>query len=187
MTGEEKFIFNGNDLPFDYLDFWQFQYSNIYNLQEYIAEFLVAKALGTNKPYNTDYWTLYDISYRNKRIEVKQTSYYHPWNEGSKVSEQRTFNISKANSNYETVGSENRFERQNDIYVFCLLNGNTKETSYPLNLNNWEFYVVPTTFINEHCGDNKTVSLGRIRNFGFKALCFDEIKAEVDSVIDSND
>jgi hypothetical protein len=56
-----------------------------------------------------------------------------------------------------------------------------------LNLNNWEFYVVSTSFINEHCGDNKTVSLGRIRNFGFKALRFDEIKAEVDSVIDSND
>ena len=98
MTGNEKFILNGNDLPFDYLDFWQFQYSNIYNLQEYIAEFLVAKALGISEPYNTDYWTLYDILYRNKRVEVKQTSYYHPWNKGGKVSAQRTFSIGKTNS-----------------------------------------------------------------------------------------
>ena len=57
MTGEEKFIFDGNDLPFDYLDFWQFQYSNIYNLQEYIAEFLVAKALGIEESSNTEYCT----------------------------------------------------------------------------------------------------------------------------------
>lgn len=187
MTGEEKFILDGNDLPFDYLDFWQFQYSNVYNLQEYIAEFLVAKALGLQESCNTEYWTLYDILYQNMRIEVKQTSYYHPWNEGGKVSQQRTFGITKANSGYESDDGVNKFERQNDIYVFCLLNGNTKETSYPLNLNNWEFYVVPTDFINEHCGDNKSISLGRIRNMGFKALRFDEIKAEVDSIIDSND
>lgn len=187
MTGNEKFELDGNMLDFNYFNFWQFQYSNVYNLQEYIAEFLVAKALGLQESCNTEYWTLYDILYRDTRIEVKQTSYYHPWNEDGKVSQQRTFGITKANSGYESDDGENKFERQNDIYVFCLLNGNTKESSYPLNLNNWEFYVVSTSFINEHCGDNKTVSLGRIRNFGFKALRFDEIKAEVDSVIDSND
>ena len=187
MTGNEKFELDGNMLDFNYFNFWQFQYSNVYNLQEYIAEFLVAKALGLQESCNTEYWTLYDILYQNMRIEVKQTSYYHPWNEGGKVSDQRTFNIAKANSHYETGGSENRFERLNDFYVFCLLNGDTKESTYPLNLNNWEFYVVTTAFINEHCGVNKTVSLGRIRNFGFKALRLDEIKAEVDSIIDSND
>ena len=61
----------------------------------------------------------------------------------------------------------------------------TKEKDkYPLNLNNWEFFIVPTAFINEHCGNNKTISLSRIRNFGFRAFRFDEIKAEVDRIID---
>ena len=92
-----------------------------------------------------------------------------------------------ANSNYEFADGENKYERQNDIYVFCLNTGETRADSNPLDLDNWEFYVVPTDFINEHCGDNKSISLGRIRNMGFKALRFDEIKAEVDSIIDSND
>lgn len=184
MNGKEKFTFDGKDTGFDMLDFWRFQFSNIYNLQEYIAEFLVAKALGINEAYNTEYWTLYDIPYREKRIEVKQTSYYHPWNKDGKVSSQRYFGITKANSSYEDSSEENRYERYNDIYVFCLNTGNTKEESYPLNINNWEFYIVPTSFINEHCGDNKTISLSRIRNMGFVAKRFDEIRAEIDDIID---
>lgn len=184
MNGREKFTFDGKDTGFDMLDFWQFQFSSVFNLQEYIAEFLVAKALGINEAYNTEYWTLFDIAYRDKRIEVKQTSYYHPWNEGGIVSVQRTFGITKANSNYDSPG-KNRFERNNDIYVFCLNTGNTREESYPLNLNNWEFYIVPTSYINEHCGNNKTISLSRIRNIGFAAKRYDEIKAEVDNIIDS--
>ena len=185
MNGSEKFELDGKALDFDFNDFWRFQFSNIYNLQEYIAEFLVAKALGVKESYNTDYWTLFDVLYRNTRIEVKQTSYYHPWNEGGNVSNVRVFGITKANSSYESNDGENKFERQNDIYVFCLNTGATKEASNPLNLNNWEFYVVPTCFINEHCSNNKTISLGRIRKFGFQPLRFDEIKSRIDSIIDS--
>ena len=86
MTGKEKFELDGKSLGFDFKGFWEFQYSNIYNMQETIAEFLVAKALGLDDSYNTGYWTLFDVFYRDTRIEVKQTSYYHPWNEGGKVS-----------------------------------------------------------------------------------------------------
>ena len=107
MTGKEKFELDGKSLGFDFKDFWEFQYSNIYNMQETIAEFLVAKALGLDESYNTGYWTLFDVFYRDTRIEVKQTSYYHPWNEGGKVSQVRTFGITKANSNYEGDGGEN--------------------------------------------------------------------------------
>ena len=183
MNGTEKFIFDGNSAGFDLLDFWRFQYSNVFNLQEYIAEFIVAQALGIEKSQNTDSWTLFDIMYRNTRIEIKETSYYHPWNENANISKQRTFGITKANSRYESSEGENRYERQNDIYVFCLNTGMDRESSYPLNLNHWEFYIIPTTFINEHCGNNKTISLGRIRNFGFPAKRYNEIKAEIDLII----
>ena len=184
MNGNENFTINGKFAGFTMLDFWCFQYSNIYNLQEYLAEFIVAKALGKDDAHNLDSWTLFDILYREKRIEVKTTSYYHPWNENSKISKQRTFGITKANSNYENEDEENRYERQNDIYVFCLNTGMDKESSYPLNLNNWEFYIVPTVFINEHCGDNKTISLGRIKRFGFTAKGYEEIRLEIDRLID---
>ena len=52
MTGTEKFTFDGNHVGFSLLDFWRFQYSNVFNLQEYIAEFIVAQALGIEKSHN---------------------------------------------------------------------------------------------------------------------------------------
>ena len=186
MTGKEKFTFKGQELCFDFADFWRFHYSNIYSLHGEIAEFVVAQALGVTEAQNAAYWTLWDTSYREKRIEVKATAYYHLWNSNGKVSKQRVFGITKANGSYDPTISRNaEFCRQNDIYVFCLNTGNTKESSNPLNLNNWEFYVVPTAVINEKCGDNKTISLGKIKSLGFSGKRYDEIKSEIDSIIDS--
>ena len=45
MTGKEKFEFDGEELDYDFIDFWRFHYSNIYDIQGRIAEFIVAKAL----------------------------------------------------------------------------------------------------------------------------------------------
>lgn len=186
MNGKEKFIYGKEEMPFDLQDFWKYKYSSVYNLQEYIAEYLVEKALEMEYSYNADSWTLFDILYRNTRIEIKQTSYYHPWNEGGKISNQRTFGITMANSNRENINSEeNKFERQNDIYVFCLNNGKTKETANPMNLENWRFYIVPTKVINEECGKNKSISLNKVRKIGVEVGFF-RIKQYIDYLIDDN-
>ena len=185
MTGKEKFLCGGKELVFDMDDFWRFHYSNIYSLHGEIAEFVVARALGITDAQNAAYWTLWDISYRNIRIEVKATAYFHLWNTDGKVSQQRTFSIAAANGSYDPQKSGNaEFCRQNDIYVFCLNNGETMESSYPLNMDNWEFYVVPTSFLNEHCADNKKISIGRIRSFGFVPLAYEALKPTIDKIID---
>lgn len=89
-TPDEMFQFRGKDL-FSVEDFWQYAYSQLDGMAETIAEFLVAKALGVEKAENVNYWTAYDMAYRNKRIEVKATSYVHPWNK--EISKIRTFSI----------------------------------------------------------------------------------------------
>ena len=184
MQGNECFEINNSKTDFNITDFWRFQYSNIYSLHGEIAEFLVARALGIYEAQNSAYWTLWDITYKNVKIEVKATAYYHLWND-KRISKQRTFSIAKANGNYDPlIAGNNDVCRQNDVYVFCLVNGETKETSNPLNLDNWDFYIIPTVFINEHCGDNKTISLGRIKNFGFKNIKYSEIKSEIDKIIE---
>lgn len=183
LTGQEQFILDGNPVGFSVLDFWAFQHSNIWDVQEEIAEFIVAKALGQDLPYNKNGWTLWDMNYRGKRIEVKETGYYHSWRTDGKVSQQRTFGITKAYSLYKNRHSE--FKRQNDIYVFCLNTGETKEASNPLVLENWRFWVVPTFTINRLCGDNKTISLGRVKRItGLKeGLGYWELREAVDMVI----
>ncbi len=183
MNGKEKFISQNKDLDFGMLEFWCSKFSNVYNIQEYIAEFLVEKALGIDKSHNTEYWTLFDILYKDYRIEIKETGYYHPWNENGKISESRRFGITKANSKYENKDSNNLYERQNDIYVFCLNVGKTKETSNPLNIDNWEFYIVPTKTINEVCKNNKSISLNKVKKISEKVNYF-KIKEYIDKLID---
>ena len=182
-----KFTFDNNDTGLTLLDFWRFRYCNIFDLQEAIAEFIVAKALGKETADNLEYWTLYDINYCGKRVEVKETSYYHPWNKDKKVSSHRAYGITKANSSYDDSTCANRYERQNDVYVFCLNTGYTEEESYPLNLNNWEFYIVPTRVINENCENQKSISLQRIKKLGFAAKRYDEIKQTIDSFVEAGE
>lgn len=178
----EHFTIDGEATDMDMLDFWNWTYSNIYDLQDTIAEYIVAKALGLEKAFNVDYWTLFDILYREKRIEVKETSYYHSWQTDEEPkSEARNFGITKAYSEYKDSASS--FERQNDIYIFCLNTGYSRSESNPLNLNNWEFYVVPTSIINDLCKNAKTISLSRLRKIT-KPITYKQLKTKVDEVID---
>lgn len=183
FSGLEKFTLNGIPVGLSIKDFWQFQYSNIWDMQEYIAEFLVAKALELEVPQNCNGWTLWDILYKNTRIEIKTTSYYHSWSPDGKISNRRVFGISKAFTKYKDSTSE--FKRQNDIYIFCLNTGNTREESNPLHLENWQFYIVPTKVINEKCKDNKTISLGKVQKLtgSTTGISYKNLKNEIESTI----
>ena len=121
--------------------------------------------------------------YKGKRIEVKASSYYHAFKEylNTPISPIRVFGITKAYSKYKDKNSS--FERQNDIYVFCLNTGETAEESNPLNLKNWEFYIVPTSFINEACGDAKTISIQRIKKLGIVPVDYFAIQSVIDKLI----
>ena len=186
ITENTPFVNGGESLGMTMLDFWKYQYSNIYDMQEYIAEFIVGKALGIDEPMNRDGWTLWDIDYQGKRIEVKQTSYYHSWQEkiaNGKISQQRTFSITPAFTRYKD--STTSYERQNDIYVFCLNIGTNEEESYPLDMANWEFYVVPTSVINENCTPaQKSISLGKVRKLA-PLTKYEELKNVIDSICEA--
>lgn len=188
ITEQTSFADSGTPIGFTMLDFWKYQFSNIYDLQDQIAEFLVGKALGLNEAQNRDGWTLYDMKYRNACIEVKETGYYHSWQEkyaDGKISQQRSFGIHPAYSKYKNSSSD--LARQNDIYVFCLNTGTTPEDSNPLELGNWEFYVIPTSVINSTCKpEQKTISLGRVRKMS-RCLKYSELKSEIDSIISNMD
>ena len=183
ITENTLFVNGGESLGLTMLDFWKYQYGNIYDMQEYIAEFIVGKALGIKEPMNWDGWTLWDIDFCGKRIVVYQTSYYHSWQEkiaNGKISQQRTFSITPAFTQYKD--STTSYERQNDIYVFCLNTGTNEEESYPLDMSNWEFYVVPTSVINDNCTPTqKSISLGKVRKLT-KLTRYNELKSVIDAI-----
>ena len=180
LSGSESFTISNQPAGFSVIDFWRFQFSNIWDIQDQIAEFIVARALGQDMPYNKNGWTLWDISYRGKRIEVKETAYYHSWRNDGKISVRRSFSINKAYTIYKNPKSLSK--RQSDIYVFCLNTGKDKESSNPLHLENWRFWVVPAETINRVCGNNKTITLGRLQKLtnSKNGIGYDEIKTTVD-------
>lgn len=196
LNGEEPFIMqNGKEAGFTVLDFWRFQFSNLLDMQGRVGEYIVAKALGKKDPDNNNGWTLWDINYRDKRIEVKTTAYFQPWrvewdengevinDDGTNCSEIRTFSISKAEGEENGVKVKKRWS---DIYIFVLNQGRTKKDADPLNLEHWEFYVIPTGVINKKCGEGKSISLGRVRNLlkPKEGVKFDQLKATIDKLID---
>ena len=173
---------NGKPLGFSALDYWRFQFSNIWDIQEEVAEFIVAKALGLELPHNKNGWTPYDIKYKGKRVEIKASAYFHSWRGDGKVSKQRTFGIAK------TLGQHNErkqeAERQNDVYVFCLNLGNTFEDSDPFEMSHWKFYVVPTSRINAECGDAKKIPLAHLEKLT-NPILYHELRSAIDEVLDS--
>ena len=153
-----------------------------------IAEFLVAKALGIEKAENVAYWTAYDISYREMRIEIKATEYVHAWNR-KKVSKIRTFSIAPSNNWYWGQKGERKLSRQNDLYVFCLNTNQEVQNPQPLNLDFWEFYIVPTSMVNEYAvksnnPDQKKISLNVVKRMAGEAVRWDNLRKRIDEVID---
>lgn len=189
---EELFQYKGKTM-FSVLDFWCYAYSQLEGLSDTLAEFFVAKALGIEKAENVNYWTAYDMAYRNKRIEVKATSYVHPWNK--QISHVRTFSIAPTHNSYwdsssEWIHNEQTRSRQSEIYVFCLNNNKNIHANNPLTIDNWIFYVVPTFEINNYCRDNPTqkkISLNVVKHLARKGVSFDAIKQEVDIAIEKSD
>lgn len=180
LTGLERFTINGEETEMILQDFWRFQYSNIWDLQADMSEFIVSKALGIEVPCNRNGWCLYDIDYNGYRIEVKQTSDWHSWNRDGYVQKKHRFDIGKAYSTYKDVKSA--FERQNDIYVFCHLKGNDAKSANPMNLSAWDFYVIPTKVINDKCGDSKSISFSRVKMFTV-SVPYNELRNKIDLVI----
>ena len=191
---EEMFRHKGQEL-FSVLDFWRYAYGQLEGLSETVAEFLVARALGIEKAENVNYWTAYDMAYRNKRIEVKATSYVHPWN--TSISKVRNFSIEPTNNSYwgnntEGVNGGKKLSRQSEVYVFCLNSNADIQNNDPLKVDDWIFYVVPTYEINIYCENNqnseqKKISLNVVKRLAQNGVTFDELKNAVDEAIEKSD
>ena len=186
LTGNEKFILNNEEVGLNVQDFWSYAFSNVMDKEDEIAEFLVASALDVKNPTNKEYWTLYDILYQDTRIEVKQTSYYHSWTK--ERSKALRFDIApRDGNNREEPYCEPGLHRQNDIYVFCIVDGGSFEESYPLNLDAWTFYVVPTTVINRDFPETQKAVLATSvkKNYADYACKFDKLAERINVIINS--
>ena len=182
--GTESFQ-NGNDkLDFDILSFWQWGGSDIVTNTNrgILAEYLVAKALGiVGQDSYREQWASYDLETKDGiSIEVKSSAYLQSW--GQDKLSKPSFGIRKTlewDNKLNTYSDKS--EHQADLYIFALLAHQTKQTVNPLDVSQWEFYVLPTKNLDELKPEQNTITLSSLQKLT-KSVKFLELKSVVGSL-----
>ncbi|MCC2226256.1 hypothetical protein [Blautia fusiformis] len=165
LNGNEKFTLDGNDTGISVSEFWSWAYSDLLNntLRGVLAEFLVKKSFSFLPPpreiLRTD-WTPYDLaSPSGRRIEVKSAAYLQSWTED--YFSHIIFDIAPKRAWNPQTGYSPERSRHSDLYVFCLYTARSREQSIR-NLDLWEFYVLPTSVLDQQKPNQKSIALNSL-------------------------
>jgi hypothetical protein len=183
-TGNEAFAHNGVPLPFNLMSFWRWSSSDLVGnaLRGMLAEFIVASAVDCTANTRKE-WDAFDLETpEGIKIEVKSGAYLQSWHQENLSSIQ--FNIQPTlgwNATSNTYATKR--ERQSDVYVFSVLSHKNKETVDPLNLDQWEFYVISTEALNRAVGDQKTIGLSSLKQLGPIEATYESIGSTIKRVL----
>jgi len=160
LTGDEFFHHQKNNLPINILAFWRWSASNLAgnNLRGHLAEYLVASDFGRTQDTRIE-WDSCDLRINsNIRVEVKSSAFLQSWQQ--KKLSSISFNIAPTFGwDSRSGNSSTECLRGSDVYIFCLLAHKEKTTLDPTNLDQWEFFVLPTSELDNKLGTQKTLSL----------------------------
>ena len=76
--------------------------------------------------------------------------------------------------------------RNSDLYVFCVFTARTRDVSI-LDLDYWDFYVLPTSVLNKKVPEQKTITLSSLLKLEPTKTDFTGLPAAVESVRLSNE
>lgn len=177
LTGNEHLKFDGMPINRLLSDFWKWNSSDLLNntMRGAFAEFIIATALDLDLTTTHVDWESYDLLWEDKKIEVKCSAYLQSWypkNQPDKYSK-IIFSISPA---YDWIPDEARYDydnhkRHSNVYVFCHYKSKERAPENPLNLNNWDFYVLATYKIDAIFGMQRSISLSGLINRGKPTKC----------------
>ena len=187
-SGSERLHADGQPLEgcHDLLEYWQWMGSDLIgNIQRGIlAEFIVGVAVGDTSVVNDtrDAWENYDLtSSGGVKIEVKSAAYIQSWKQAKESSP--AFDISKALSwDPDTEQNSKEPTRSADVYVFCLHSHRADDPIDDLdslNVSQWEFYVLPTTTLDHHFPEQKTVGMDSLKRIGARKIPYENLGCAV--------
>lgn len=179
-TGKEHLHYNGKSIGFKLHDFWRWSVSDLVSnvTRGRLAEFIVATALGVDLNSPRDEWQAYDLlTSQGIKVEVKSASFVQSWNQKKPSNiifstKPTRFWDSESNSYDEII------KRQADVYVFCLLKHLDRNTIDPLNLDQWEFYILSTKELNDYQKRKVSLTLKSLKKLT-NAVKYDKIRRSV--------
>lgn len=179
--GGESFFDGTSELGFSIADFWRWSASDLLSntMRGVLAEYIVARALGIADDSVRIEWEPYDLHMKydgiDIRIEVKSSSYLQTWSQ--RALSNVLFGIAQTRRwNADTGLYDTERRRQADIYVFAVLSHVDKSTVNPLDVSQWDFYVVSTTTIDDAIGPQKTLRLSRLRKLTGDAVPYSGLR-----------
>ena len=177
LTGDEPIGSAGTPTGLTLLDFWKWSASDVLSNapRGVLAEFLVGHALGAVESPR-EAWAAYDLETPDGiRVEVKSAAYVQSWcqDELSQIS----FSIGRT---WDEDGLKQ--ERPSDVYVFALLAEKDKEKIDPLDIGQWEFYVVSTHELDQACEDQATIRMSPLRELVGDKVPYAMLEARVKAV-----
>ncbi|ROS25603.1 hypothetical protein EDF22_2817 [Rathayibacter sp. PhB127] len=142
LRGNEAFV----GIDAQVLDFWRFAMSDLRmnNTRGYLAEFLVARALGLQDVHRVE-WEAYDLLFEGISVEVKSSALLQAW------PQQRHSRLSFGGLRTGPRGSRTL---NADVYVFCTQTSVRHSEYDPLDLTEWTFHVVSRTALDAAAGDS---------------------------------
>jgi hypothetical protein len=184
-TGDEPFHLDNSPLEHRLLDFWRWVASDLVGntARGILAEYIVAMALGVADGVRYG-WDAFDLTTSSGvKIEVKSAAYLQAWYH--KKLSATVFTIRPTRIwNPDTNEFDTEIRRQADIYVFCVLKHKDKSSLDPLNLNQWDFYLLPASVLNVHMPAQKTISLSSLLRLSPVQATYETLRDSISAVAD---
>lgn len=175
LSGPERFSMGNATV----LDFWRWALGDLRmnNARGYLAEFLVAKAVGSTDAIRVE-WGAHDVRAPDgTRIEVKSTGYLQSWAQRVPSVPRFSFTGAKASWDMETgtyiVDPLGRV----DVWVFALHICSNHADYDPLVVEQWRFWAISGLAV-ERCGQ-KTGGLTAIARIGGEPVTWSELAEAV--------
>jgi len=176
LSGDEPF----RGLDASVLDFWRFAMSDLKtnNVRGYLAEFLVARAVGAARPRIE--WDPWDVTDPNGvRIEVKSSGFVQAWAQSTLSAPK--FRVTPAYGWDPSTGRRSEKQGFNaDVYVFCLHSAVTHEDYDPLDTAQWRFYVADRSVVAARAG--RQMGLATLTGLVGDPVGYSELRATIATV-----
>lgn len=154
-TGNETFLTGNKSIHLTIGDFWRWAYSDPFccNNLSVLAEYIIASALGINGTRSAAPIKRYNfLTNTGLRVNVRTAAYVE-----SRYADHPDC-ISFCISPLGIPDGNGKTKQTSDVYVFSIYKAMNKNES-PLNLDFWEFYVLPASVLDKMNPPQKTITL----------------------------
>ena len=186
-TGAEKFSDGTDTLDFDLLSFWQWSSSDIVSnvTRGILAEYIVAQALCVAENQIREEWAAFDLQTASGiKVEVKSSAYIQSWHQDQYT--RISFRVPKTLEWIkETSRQSTHATRQADVYVFALLAEFNQERLNPLDVSQWEFYILSTSVLNKRKRSQHSITLPSLKKLT-QSLKFNELRTAIEKASRDN-